>query len=42
MPILEAWNAPSSTRVPSYPAGSWGPKEADLLFDREWRQWTEL
>ena len=42
MPILEAWTAPSSTRVPSYPAGSWGPKEADLLFEREWRQWTEL
>ena len=42
MPVLEAWSAPSSTRVPSYPAGSWGPREADQLFDREWRRWTEL
>ena len=42
MPVLEAWNAPSSRRVPQYPAGSWGPRETDQLFDREWRQWTEL
>jgi glucose-6-phosphate 1-dehydrogenase len=40
MPLLEAWGAPSSRRVPGYPAGSWGPREADQLFDREWRQWT--
>jgi len=42
MPVLEAWNAPSSRRGPSYPVGSWGPREADHLFDREWRRWTEL
>ena len=42
MPVLEAWGASSATRVPSYPAGSWGPKEADQLFDREWRRWAEL
>ncbi|MBM3276959.1 MAG: glucose-6-phosphate dehydrogenase [Candidatus Handelsmanbacteria bacterium] len=42
MPVLEAWGATSATRVPSYPAGSWGPREAEELFDREWRQWAEL
>ena len=40
MPVLEAWNATSATKVPTYPAGSWGPREADDLFEnREWRQW---
>ena len=40
MPVLEAWNASSATQVPTYPAGSWGPREADDLFEnREWRQW---
>lgn len=42
MPILEAWNATSATRVPSYAAGSWGPKEAEALFDRDWRHWQEV
>ena len=42
MPILEAWSAPSSRKVPSYPAGSWGPREADLLFDEDWRKWAVL
>ncbi|MFA6107691.1 MAG: glucose-6-phosphate dehydrogenase [Candidatus Latescibacterota bacterium] len=42
MPVLEAWSAPSSRRVPSYPSGSWGPREADQLFDAEWRRWTIL
>ena len=40
MPILEAWNAASATRVPTYQAGSWGPPEADELFDRDWRRWA--
>ncbi len=39
MPVLEAWTAPSSRRVPRYPAGSWGPREADTLLEGEWRQW---
>ena len=41
MPVLEAWGAASATRVPTYAAGSWGPREARELFDREWRQWAE-
>lgn len=41
MPVLEAWTAPSSGRVPRYPAGSWGPQDADRLLDGEWRRWLE-
>jgi glucose-6-phosphate 1-dehydrogenase len=40
MPVLEAWNATSATKVPTYRAGSWGPKEADALFERDWREWA--
>lgn len=41
MPVLEAWSAPSARRVPEYAAGTWGPREADRLFDREWRGWMQ-
>jgi glucose-6-phosphate 1-dehydrogenase len=42
MPVLEAWEAESATHVPTYPCGSWGPAEADSLFDRSWRRWACL
>jgi glucose-6-phosphate 1-dehydrogenase len=42
MPLLEAWNATFSGRVPSYPAGTWGPDEAKELMDEKWRIWAEL
>jgi glucose-6-phosphate 1-dehydrogenase len=31
MPILEAWQAETPPRLAMYPAGSWGPAEADRL-----------
>ena len=40
MPVHEAWNAASATTVPIYAAGSWGPIEAESLFDRDWREWA--
>ena len=40
MPVLEAWGDGSASEPTSYPAGSWGPSEADQLFDRDWRQWA--
>ncbi len=41
MPVLEAWGADASaSQIPSYPTGSWGPAQADQLFDRDWRQWA--
>ena len=42
MPVLEAWNATTSGRIPEYPAGSWGPGAADALMEEEWRSWVNL
>ncbi len=42
MPLLEAWHATFSGRMPSYPAGTWGPEEAKELMDEKWRIWAEL
>jgi len=41
MPVLEAWSAPSSRRIPRYAAGSWGPREADALLDGGGRGWLQ-
>src|SRR5216684_1260811 len=38
-PILDVWSAARSATVPQYPAGSWGPRESDLLLERDGRQW---
>jgi glucose-6-phosphate 1-dehydrogenase len=37
-PFLEAWSE-EGVPLARYPAGSWGPHEADLLLERELRQW---
>ncbi len=40
-PILDAWAASGQRWLPEYPAGTWGPIEADRLIhadDRAWRQ----
>jgi len=41
-PILSAWRNEDARRVPQYPAGTWGPKEADLLLAQDGRQWRRL
>jgi glucose-6-phosphate 1-dehydrogenase len=38
-PLLDIWNAVPPRDFPNYPAGSWGPKEADHLLEREGREW---
>ena len=38
-PILDVWSAAKTANVPHYPAGSWGPRESDVLLEREGRQW---
>ena len=38
-PILDVWGAAKSAAVPFYPAGSWGPREADALLERDGRKW---
>jgi glucose-6-phosphate 1-dehydrogenase len=38
-PILDVWNALPAREFPNYAAGSWGPKDADELLERDGRQW---
>ena len=38
-PVLDVWRALPPRNFPNYPAGSWGPKEADELMQRDGRQW---
>ena len=38
-PILDVWKALPARNFPNYPAGSWGPKEADELMQRDGRHW---
>jgi glucose-6-phosphate 1-dehydrogenase len=38
-PILDVWSAARTATVPLYPAGSWGPRESDLLLERNGRHW---
>ena len=38
-PILDVWSAAKTASVPQYRAGSWGPRESDLLLDRDGRHW---
>ena len=36
-PVMHAWA--ESEEIPTYPAGTWGPKEADELLGRDGREW---
>jgi len=38
-PILDVWKALRPRNFPNYPAGTWGPKEADDLLARDRRKW---
>jgi glucose-6-phosphate 1-dehydrogenase len=41
-PIEEAWNSKEPPPLYFYPAGSWGPDEADELLARDGRAWRRL
>jgi glucose-6-phosphate 1-dehydrogenase len=41
MPILERWRTDDSP-LPTYPAGEWGPREAERLLERIGRRWRAL
>ncbi len=41
-PILDVWRALPPRSFPNYPAGSWGPKEADDLLARDGRHWRVI
>ena len=38
-PILDVWQALTPRNFPNYAAGTWGPKEADELIQRDGRKW---
>jgi glucose-6-phosphate 1-dehydrogenase len=40
--ILEAWQQSGNRWLPEYPAGSWGPVEADKLIAADGRKWRTL
>jgi glucose-6-phosphate 1-dehydrogenase len=41
-PVLDVWKALPPRNFPNYPAGSWGPKEADELMERDGRHWRNF
>ncbi|MBI3650613.1 MAG: glucose-6-phosphate dehydrogenase [Acidobacteria bacterium] len=40
-PILDIWKALPPRSFPNYAAGTWGPKEADELMERDGRRWRK-
>jgi glucose-6-phosphate 1-dehydrogenase len=40
--ILDTWEADLTTPLPQYPAGTWGPQEADQLIATDRRKWRKL
>ena len=38
-PIIQTWQISKPRDFPNYPAGSWGPKEADEFLQRDGRRW---
>ena len=38
-PLIDVWKALPARNFPNYPSGSWGPREAEHLLERDGRQW---
>jgi glucose-6-phosphate 1-dehydrogenase len=41
-PVLDVWKALPPRYFPNYAAGTWGPKEADDLMERDGRHWRNF
>jgi glucose-6-phosphate 1-dehydrogenase len=41
-PVLDVWKALPPRRFPNYEAGTWGPKDADQLLERDEREWRKI
>jgi glucose-6-phosphate 1-dehydrogenase len=41
-PVIDVWKALPPRGFPNYPAGSWGPQEADDLLERDGRAWRNV
>jgi glucose-6-phosphate 1-dehydrogenase len=42
MPVLDVWGESTPRNIPTYAAGSWGPKAADQLLAREGHAWRPI
>ena len=42
MPVLEVWANSRPRNFPNYTAGTWGPKAADELIERDGHAWRTL
>jgi glucose-6-phosphate 1-dehydrogenase len=38
-PLLKHWESRPANPMPTYPAGSWGPREADELIAKDGTRW---
>jgi glucose-6-phosphate 1-dehydrogenase len=41
-PVLDVWEALRARNFPNYAAGSWGPKEAEQLLEKDGRSWRRI
>jgi glucose-6-phosphate 1-dehydrogenase len=41
-PLIDVWKALPPRNFPNYSAGTWGPKEADDLLERDGRRWRNF
>ncbi len=41
-PVLDIWKALPPRAFPNYAAGTWGPKDADELLERDGRRWRNF
>jgi glucose-6-phosphate 1-dehydrogenase len=41
-PVLDVWKALPPRNFPNYASGTWGPREADDLMDRDGRRWRKI
>jgi len=41
-PVIDVWKALPARGFPNYAAGSWGPREADDLMERDGRAWRDI
>ena len=41
-PVLDVWKALPPRDFPNYASGTWGPKEADELMERDGRRWRNV
>jgi len=41
-PLLDVWKALPPRAFPNYAAGTWGPKDAEELLERDGRQWRNF